>query len=143
MRLLANEKMIIETDERELVLTSHRVRYHVTSMGNAEFMSIMLDEVASCGIVKKTKPLLIVLAAIFALMGLYAYVNVSHNAAIMFIVIAAVLGVAYFGSIRKLLEIGSAGSSILVNVSKMNLNQIIEFVDELESAKNSYRNYKA
>jgi EamA domain-containing membrane protein RarD len=139
MKLLPNEKMIIETDEKELVLTSHRVRYNAKSTNNAEFMSIMLNEVASCGIVKKTKPLLLALAIIIALIGLYVGAKESQTAAIVFILIAFFFGVGYFLTIRKMLEIASAGSSILLNVSKMSMNQIIEFVDELEGAKNAHR----
>jgi hypothetical protein len=143
MKHLTNEKAIIETDGNVLVLTSHRVRYNATAMSTSDFMSIMLEEVASCGIVKKTRPILLVIAFGFAILALYVWSKSSVNAIAGPMVMAGIFGLAYYLTIRKMLEIASAGSSILVNVSKMGMTQIIEFVDELEIAKNALQNSRS
>lgn len=143
MKHLTNEKAIIETDGNVLVLTSHRVRYNATAMSTSDFMSIMLEEVASCGIVKKTRPILLVIAVGFAILALYVWSKSSVNAIAGPMIMAGIFGLAYYLTIRKMLEIASAGSSILVNVSKMGMTQIIEFVDELEIAKNALQNSRS
>lgn len=47
MTAFENEKLILESDNKQLRLTSHRLRYYETPKRNSNFSSIMLDKVSS------------------------------------------------------------------------------------------------
>ena len=47
MNAFENEKLILESDNKQIRLTSHRLRYHQTPRKNSDFTSIMLDKVSS------------------------------------------------------------------------------------------------
>jgi len=47
MNAFENEKLIIESDNKQIRLTSHRLRYFETPKKNADFTSIMLDKISS------------------------------------------------------------------------------------------------
>ncbi len=47
MNALENEKLIIESDNKQIRLTSHQLRYYETPKSNANFTSIMLDKISS------------------------------------------------------------------------------------------------
>lgn len=62
MKLLDGEKVLLRVPVRDLgsaevVLTSHRVRLNSQAIGSAEVLSIMLDELASCGRIRISKPI--------------------------------------------------------------------------------------
>ncbi|RLD83952.1 MAG: hypothetical protein DRJ10_02460 [Bacteroidetes bacterium] len=47
MNPLQNEKPITESSNRQVMLTTHRLRYHESASRNANFTSIMLDKISS------------------------------------------------------------------------------------------------
>ena len=47
MNAFENEKLIIESDNKQIRLTSHRLRYYETPKNNSDFTSIMLDKISS------------------------------------------------------------------------------------------------
>ena len=47
MTVFENEKLILESDNKQIRLTSHRLRYYENSTRNANFTSIMLDKISS------------------------------------------------------------------------------------------------
>ena len=47
MNAFENEKLIIESDNKQIRLTSHRLRYYETPENNSDFTSIMLDKISS------------------------------------------------------------------------------------------------
>jgi hypothetical protein len=51
MNLMPSEKVLLESTGKDLILTTHRVRYEYEALGFGEVRSIMLEELASCAIV--------------------------------------------------------------------------------------------
>lgn len=47
MQGIENEKVVLESDNNQLRLTTHRLRYHETEKSNSDFTSIMLDKISS------------------------------------------------------------------------------------------------
>ncbi|WP_437823639.1 hypothetical protein [Tenacibaculum mesophilum] len=47
MEAFENERLIIESKNRQIRLTSHRLRYYESPKNNANFTSIMLDKISS------------------------------------------------------------------------------------------------
>src|SRR5690606_29826735 len=47
MEAIEYEKLITESNNRQIQLTTHRLRYHETPERNSNFTSIMLDKISS------------------------------------------------------------------------------------------------
>jgi hypothetical protein len=140
MKLLPpDEKTLFESPGDGLVLTTHRVRYEVRAGGSSTLISIMLDEVASCGVARVQQIVLLAIAAISLIGGVLVSMT-SNGAGVPFVVglvIALVLVGVFFGSREQVLVIASAGATIRANVIDMDPDIVSDFVDQLEFAKNA------
>lgn len=138
MKLIEDERNLIESEDKVVLLTTHRIRYNAEKIGVTYFGSIMLDEVALCTISRKSKPVFMVLGVLTLLFGLYQMSKgYSINSIIPILVVSAIFFIIYYVTVKKYLEVASAGSSILMNTSRMSMSKIVEFVDEVESAKHN------
>ena len=137
MNHFPDEKVLIEADNKVLVLTTHRVRYDAIGKGGGwadrtELVSIMLEELSSCAITRTSYPILLLLA----LVGLILAILVPDQA-IVGLALAVLFAGGFFLSQRQVLLLTSAGGGkIQVNTASMSLQSVREFVDEIEKVKN-------
>lgn len=126
MKLMTDEKILLESNDNELVLTTHRVRLTSESFGHARIISIMLDELASCAITRISHPIFLVLAGICFVGGALIAVNGRGNegALIGGIVLAVILVVIYLLNRQQVLALASAGATIQVNTQGMKLDDV-------------------
>ena len=139
MNLMANESVLFESEGKSLILTTHRVRYQVEAFGNASIRSIMLEELASCALVRSSNIILLVLAGISFVLGLLVAAGGRRmeGALILGVLLAVVFVVAYFTSRRQVLALASAGTTIMVNTQGIKLEVVKEFIERTEAAKNA------
>jgi hypothetical protein len=140
MKLLPAEASISTENLPHLTLTTHRVRYDQTSSGATRIVSITLDSVSSCGIVSKSFPILLILAAIAAILGAVMVSTGMGEGTLRngTFVVALVLGIAYFLTRKVVLAISSAGESITVAAGGQKPDARIAFIDSVEQAKLAY-----
>lgn len=137
MNYFAGEKVLVESDNKTLVLTTHRVRYDAIGKGGGwadrtELVSIMLEELSSCAITRTSYPVLLLLALAGLVLAL-----VVEDSAIIGIALAVLFAGGFFASQRQVLLLTSAGGAkIQVTTGGMELQAVREFVDEVEKAKN-------
>ncbi len=137
MKLLPNEKMLVETNGGILTLTTHRVRYDQKASGASQVIGITLDAVSSCGVVSKNHPILLVMALIAGGLGAFGLGQKGDIAYGLFLG-AAVLIAAYFLTRSAVLAVSSAGQSIAVSAKGMKHEALVAFVDDVEQAKLRY-----
>jgi hypothetical protein len=111
----------------------------VQSGGDSTLISIMLEEIASCGIARVQQPILLALAAIsFVLGAVLGSMADGSSVPLMISVIVAVVFVGlYFSGRQHVLVLASAGSTIRADVRTMDAETVIALIDQLEFAKNS------
>lgn len=127
--LLPDERVVMSSDKDILTLTTRRVRYDSTLFGSSLIISITLDSIASCGLVTKSHPILLLLAAA-ALIGAWVI------GALEGILLGAVLVVFYFLTRRAVISIASnGGQTILCPTKGMDRSVIIEFLEAVEREK--------
>jgi hypothetical protein len=131
--MLPGERVLLESNTKTLTLTSHRVRYRVTRWGSTKVISIMLDQVASCGLVRASHPTLLIVAAICGVALFLADTETRGG----FLLIGILLVFAYFITRRTVLAIASSGHTILAPTAGMSVDAIEEFIDQTESAKDA------
>lgn len=132
MNLMPSEKVLLESDGRILVLTTHRVRYEAEALGSGEIKSIMLEELASCAMTRTSSPIFLIIAAICFIAGAYIGGSVTTGG----IVLALIFLVIYFVTQKQSLLLASAGTTITFDTRGMNTEDIKKFIDRTEAAKN-------
>jgi len=140
MNLLPNETILRESSGKSLALTTHRIRFQTETFGSAQVQSIMLEELASCALVKTSQPLLLVLAGLCFLVGLVFAGSAGRDSGgvlIISLIIAGVFVLAYFASQQQVIAFASAGTTIRVNTKGMKLEIAKDFIDTAEQAKNA------
>ena len=139
MNPMQNETVLLETEGKRLILTTHRVRYQTEAMGSAEIKSIMLEELASCAMVRSSNIILLILAGICLALGVLVAASGPRNegALLVGVLLALVFVIAYFASRRQVLALASAGTTISVNAQGMKLEAVKHFIEQTEAAKNS------
>ena len=139
MNLMPNESVLLESEGKSLILTTHRVRYQVEAFGNAAIRSIMLEELASCALVRSSNIILLVLAGICFVLGLLVAAGGRRmeGALVIGVILAVVFVIAYFASRRQVLALASAGTTIMVSTQGMKLEVAKQFIERTEAAKNA------
>lgn len=130
--LLPGEQIVMSSDKDILTLTTTRVRYDSSSFGSSGLIGITLDSVASCGLVTRSFPILLLICAI-TLIGAFTQ---RGDAQVMLIIAAVVLVVVYFLTRRTVITIASnGGQTIRVPSKGMSRKSIIEFIEAIEREK--------
>jgi len=139
MKLMPDEKILLESDDKELVLTTHRVRLEAESLGHARVVSIMLDQLASCAMTRTSQPIFLIIAGICFISGVVIAANGRGNESgfIGGIILAATFSVIYLVNRQQVLALASAGATINVNTQGMKLDAVKSFIERAEVAKNA------
>ncbi len=130
--LMPGEQVVTSSDNDVLVLTTKRVRYDSVVCGMSSLISITLDSVASCGLITRSFPLLLVLAAI-AIVGAFTRRGDALGS-LLFVAVALI--VAYFFTRKAVISVASnGGQTILVPTKGMPRDTIIGFIEAVEREK--------
>jgi len=131
--LVADEQVQHASNKGLLTLTSHRIRYRERRAGSFRLTSMTLDSIASCGVVGRSAPLLVVVGVLSLLGGLLALKGSQQTAAV---IIGLAFVVAYFVTRRTILSVASrGGEAIALPVRGMGPDELTQLVDAIERAK--------
>lgn len=138
MSLLEGEHVLKSSDKDLLRLTNYRVTFNAAASGASKHISIPLDAVASCGLVTRSYPWLLLAAGICVIAALFQ--NQSGAAVGLLVVAAAFVG-AYFITRSAVITVSSnGGESIVVPARGMSHEQIAPFLDAVLEAKLRFSN---
>ena len=130
--LLPGEQVVTTSENGILTLTTKRGRYDSVVWGKSNLLSITLGSVASCGLVTKSLPFLLILGAIAFVVSFTQRGGGFWG----LLVVAAVLVAAYFFTRRAVISIASnGGEAILVPTQGMKREAIISFIEAVEREK--------
>lgn len=139
MDIFPGERLLLESDNGKLLLTSHRVRFTMNTWSISRFTSIMLEQITSCEITVLSYPRLLALALLYLGVTIYAraaFSSLPFLFGIDDLILPAILVLIYFATRRKVISLHSAGASIRIPITRMNAGTAMEFISTLETAKN-------
>jgi len=126
MKLLINETTIIESGNRQLVLTDKRIRYYEGNSQNSNFTSILLHKISGVEVAYKAKFWLLILGIIT-----------------LPILVGLLLIGLYFYTRKHVVAISSDGGTVLTFQTKGMKRAFVEdFINELEAAVLYVNDYK-
>ena len=130
--LLPGEQVVLSSDNDVLTLTNKRVRYDSVVWGQSNLIGITLDSIASCGLMTKSHPFLLVLAVVTVLAG----VNQGSSSMLSLIFVAAIFVIVYFVTRKAVISVASnGGQKILVPTKGMSREATMKFIEAIEREK--------
>ena len=136
-KLLSDERVVADIGGGALLVTTHRVRSYGSEIGSSSFVSIMLDQVASCSVKALSKPLFLVLAG-FALLLTLAVSGRNVTSWIGGLLVASIFVVIYVVTQRRVVSIASSAAAIQVDASTHSEDTLREIIDKIEEARHHY-----
>ena len=136
MNLMPGEKILLESDTKELVLTTHRIRFETKKPGRAYLASIMLEELRSCEIRYASNPSLIILAVIFIIVWVASLISKYSTGVTIGFIGCLVFTIAYLWTRRQVISLSSSTATINLRISGMSFDKAKELIDNIEIAKN-------
>jgi hypothetical protein len=132
METLPHERQVSASADGSVVLTSHRVRLD----RGGEFISISLDQVASCSLGTRSHPILLVIAALVWLGSFqFAGERVETPAFVVGTLIGLLIVGLYVVSRTQVIAIASPGETIRIRTRGMTRAACIQFIDDVERAR--------
>ena len=136
LRLFASDRVI---------LTTHRIRYQIKRVGYMHITSILLDQLASIQVTQTSNPVLLVLAFIAFIGGLFGALlsrggedsNIAIVALVAGIVVALLLVIVYYLSRREVLVLTAPNATIKIGLRRVGAQFTQKFIDVVEDAKNA------
>jgi hypothetical protein len=130
---LPEEKMLLQSNNDRLVLTTHRVRFQTNPGGDEKIVSIMLDELAICETMLRGKPWLMWAGAVAACIGIQ---GPAFWFGLLLEITALYLFGAYYATRVRIISLKSAAGAMIVPTEEMSLGAVAQFIDAVEAAKN-------
>ena len=119
MELVNGEKIITQSDNKQIVLSTHRLRYYKSRKKNAGFSSLMVDKICHIELVNNKPGLLLLIFGILLLP----------------VLLGIVLLLIYFLTNKHVISIASDGGKVIVfETQGMKQEFLIDFIGKVEKA---------
>jgi hypothetical protein len=125
-----DEKVLLESEDKRLALTMHRIRYSAPKIDGSEITSIMLEALASCAYTRIRYRSLLIIAGWLFVGGLF--ITASNTW-----LLAGIFLVAYLAINPWVMEFASARAAIRVRTGKMSVDAVEHFINQVEAAKDA------
>jgi hypothetical protein len=126
MTSIENEKLLIESDNKQIRLTTHRLRYYETPTQNANFTSIMLDRISSIELNYYKSSIWLLIIGIITIP----------------IIIGIILIILFFTSKRHVVTITpDGGKPIIFQTKGMKRDFLEDFIDKVEDTSFKLRHH--
>ena len=134
--LLPNEKLITQSDNKVITLTSHRIRYTNSIMGKSHLISIVLSDISTIE-VKYTSKISLLYISIFSLVS--SIVGLITNQSDIFfplIILSIITGLIYLRSRIHVISISAKnGHKILFHTKGLSKVEIDSLINKVEGMK--------
>lgn len=133
---IPGERIILTSDNGVLTLTNYRVKHDAKISGKSKFLSITLESVSSCGLVTRTNPALLIIAAILGALGVFGFIGQGNQYAPGMLLLGLCFGVAYQLTKSGGITISSnGGEEIFVSTKSMSHESTLVFIEAVTEAK--------
>ena len=119
MKGIDNEKIVLESDNNQIRLTTHRLRYHETANSNSNFTSIMLDKISSIELAYSQNSIWLLIIGIITIP----------------ILVGIILIIVFFTSKKHVVSVTPDGGKPMIFETKGMKREFLEdFIDKVEAA---------
>lgn len=133
--LFPDEKIIVQSDKKQVILTSHRICYEYKEWGKAYNQSIMLEHITSCENYSSQRNLLLIMAIISLVLTIIGFGNNEEDMSVLFFFLTMIFSLLFWLTRRNYIVIGSPSTKMSINVKRMSREKVLSFINDIEQTK--------
>ena len=134
MALFTDEKIITKTNDKQIVLTNHRIWKEENETGKSSYQSIMLQHITSVENTSRGYIALLVLAGILVLFSLNSLKENDWKMALVAVLIALAMIFIYFYTKYSLMIVSSPSTKMKIRINRMRNQDVLNFIYKIEYA---------
>ncbi|RFS13484.1 hypothetical protein [Emticicia sp. C21] len=135
MNLLPDEKVILESDTKEVILTSHRIWQKVSTYSSTEIKSIMLENISSYQAYRQSNIIVIIVGLFIGLVSMAGLIVGGTTERFLSLIFILFVASYYVWSKKRKIEISSPSANIVMDVDNMTQKARKQFMETLENAR--------
>ncbi|GAB3514916.1 hypothetical protein [Emticicia fontis] len=136
MNLLPDEKIILESDTKEVILTSHRIWQKVNTFSSTKVKSIMLENISSYQTYRQPNMIVMIVGLFIGLLSTVGLIMGGTTERFLSLIFIVFVASYYMWSKKYKIEISSSSTNIIMDVDNMPQKTRNQFIDKLEIARN-------
>jgi hypothetical protein len=137
MNLLPEEHSIKESMDKSFWLTSHRLCAEHEELGQSYTQYVFLEDISSAGIQRSSQSWYLVMGLFLFLAGMLLGRNTSIESTILAVFLLVFFVAMYMMSRKSYIVVKAPGTRVQINVTQMPQDTILQFLQEIEEAKNN------
>lgn len=134
IKLFEGEKIVSQSNEDSVILTTHRICYEYSTWGNSYNQNIPLEHITSCENKATSFIILYILAVGSLLIGLGLGIDDLSSGVAGFVAFVFLIAI-YRKTKKNLIIIASPSTKMQINVVGMEKEKILDFIDMIEETK--------
>ena len=134
LTLFPDEKIVTQSSEGEVTLTTHRICYEYKEWGRSYNQSIILEHITSCENNNTTQVWMLIIGVLAFLGGIFA-AGKDMDVFWALALIALVFGLLYWFTRRNVVIISSPSTKMLIKVLQMKKEDVLSFINKVEQTK--------
>lgn len=134
MQLWENEKLISTSNNKEVILTSQRIRFETTHLGQRHMVSIMLEKISSIEVRYHSWVIILTLGILSILGGIYlmAVGGSDKEHANIFFLTGILMIVVFLLTRQHVITITpDGGARIIFSTRGMSRDTVLDFIDKV------------
>jgi hypothetical protein len=135
MNLLPDEKVILESDTKEVILTSYRIWQKVNTFSSTEVKSIMLENISSYQAYRQSNIIVMIVGLFIGLVSMAGLIMGGATERLLSLIFIVFVASYYMWSKKHKIEISSPSTNIVMDVDNMAQKARAQFLDKLENAR--------
>jgi hypothetical protein len=139
MQLLPDEEILVSSNQDKIILTNQRIHLSDSEWGKSYQITIFLENISSIEMLYKSNPLLLVLATVCLLVGLFTTSAGFENNSTLRVggfMLSIIFLVFWFYSKNRMVTIApNGGSKLNFRVDGMKTLDVTGFIDKVMQAK--------
>jgi len=135
IKLFPDEKIILKSDNNQVILTSHRICYEYKEWSRAYNQSIMLEHITSCENHFMKNKWLLIFSFIFLISGISSVAKGEDDVFGILILFSFAFVFMFWLTRKSFIVIGSPSTKMNINVKRMRRDKVLSFINSVEQAK--------
>ncbi|MBP6387064.1 MAG: hypothetical protein KA327_10645 [Pseudarcicella sp.] len=139
MNLFPDEYIVTESNNGELVLTTHRIWQKKGSLNSAQTKSIMLEHITSCQTNVRSNIVILLIGILAVIFGFFIDLHGSGRGSEIIkgtsFVTGIVLIITFYWTRKNQIIISSSSANIVADTSSLSQKSVENFIDKVENTK--------
>lgn len=135
LTLFPDEKVVSQSSDKSVILTSHRLCYEYREWGRSYNQNIMLEHITSCENFSKKQYTLLLIGAFLCIIGVAQALDNNMVLAAPAIAAGLIFIFFYWRTQSSMITIASPSTRMNINVTGMRRESVLNFINTIEQTK--------